>query len=349
MNPHQRWSHTVVSAIVLSLIYSLAFIDFTPAEQKGTFTMQKIEYRGWKNNLRLSNNDVELVMTLDVGPRIISYRSINGKNVLKEFADQVGKTGESEWMIRGGHRLWVAPEDTTRTYALDNGPVEMKEIEKGAFRLTPAPEKEYGIQKEIDVRLAPSGSHISLTHSIRNISKNPAKLAPWALTVLAPGGIEIIPLPAKKPHPGSPKNAKSPADFAPNQQMVIWPFFDFKDPRWTFGQRFITLRQDAQRGPTKIGLAHQLGWVGYWNDGTMFVKRLSYVPGAAYPDNGCNFETFTNEEILEVESLGPLVELAPGKATELKEDWYLLTHVPAFKDEADIEKNILPKVAELLK
>jgi len=32
-----------------------------------------IEYRGWKNNLRLTNGDVELVVTLDVGPRVISY------------------------------------------------------------------------------------------------------------------------------------------------------------------------------------------------------------------------------------------------------------------------------------
>ena len=36
--------------------------------------MEVVEYRGWKNNLLLSNGDVELIATLDVGPRVIAYR-----------------------------------------------------------------------------------------------------------------------------------------------------------------------------------------------------------------------------------------------------------------------------------
>ena len=33
---------------------------------------------------------------------------------------------------------------------------------------------------------------------------------------MAPGGVEVIPLPEKKPHPGGTQNAKSPEDFAPS-------------------------------------------------------------------------------------------------------------------------------------
>ena len=173
------------------------------------------------------------------------------------------------------------------------------------MRLKPAADKEYGIQKELDMifarrRAATSRWCIAWT----NLSDQPTELAPWALTVMAPGGVEIIPLPPKQPHPGPPKNAKSPKDYAPNQQMVLWPFFDFKDPRWDFGTKYITLRQDAKRGPTKIGLAHQLDWVGYLNNGTLFVKHFAYHDGKTYPDGGCNFETFTNEDMLEMESLG---------------------------------------------
>ena len=38
--------------------------------------------------------------------------------------------------------------------------------------------------------------------------------------------------------------------------------------------------------------------------------EIEFDAAATYPDLGCNFETFTNEEILEIESLGPLVTLA---------------------------------------
>jgi hypothetical protein len=219
------------------------------AAEKGDLTVEQVEYQGWAHNLRLHNGDAELIVTLDVGPRVISYRLDGGKNVFKNYEDQLGGTGEPEWMIRGGHRLWAAPEDTTRTYAPDNGPVTWQPIGPGTVRLTPRPEAAYGLQKEIDVRLEPSGSRATLVHRIRNVGPQPTDLAPWALTVMAPGGVEVIPLPPKRPHPGSPKNARSPAEFAPDQHYALWPYTDFRDPRWTFGSSAITLRQDAGRGP----------------------------------------------------------------------------------------------------
>lgn len=336
-------------ASVLSLVLAaLLAVPGSAAAQKGKTTVDKVEYGGWKNNLRLSNAAVELIVTLDVGPRIISYRLKDGKNAFKEFDQQLGKSGEKEWLIRGGHRLWAAPEDTTRTYALDNGPVQCKEIAPGTLRFTPAPEKEYGLQKEIDVVMpADGGSRVKVVHRLTNVGKEPTELAPWALTVLAPGGVEVIPLPPKKPHPGSPKNARSAADFAANQTLVLWPYFDFKDPRWSLGSKYATLRQDRARGPTKIGLAHRMGWVGYLNGGTLFVKRWpEYEEGKTYPDNGCNFETFTNEDMLEVESLGPLVKLAPGKSVELVEHWELIGGIEDFRNEDEIDQKILPRVTD---
>ena len=133
------------------------------ADPKKGVTVEEVEYKGWKHNLRISNGDAELIVTLDVGPRIISYKLTGGKNVFKEFEDQLGKSGEKDWQIRGGTRLWVGPEDVTRTYFPDNGPVKYAKVPppdchrrfSSPFAFTPAPEKEYGIQKELEVHLAP--------------------------------------------------------------------------------------------------------------------------------------------------------------------------------------------------
>jgi hypothetical protein len=304
-----------------------------------------LQYQGWKNNLRLRNGVVELLATLDVGPRIISYRLDGGPNVLKEYPDQLGKSGEPDWQIRGGHRLWASPEDPARTYAPDNAPVACRELPSGWFRLTQS-DKQYGLQKEIDLRLAEHGSGVALVHRITNVGDQPTTLAPWALTVMAPGGVEIIPLPPRKPHPGLPTNALSPRDYATDRVLVLWPFFDFTDPRWTFGSRYITLRHDSRRGPTKIGLAHRLGWAAYFNSGNLFVKRFTYQEGQQYPDGGCNLETFSNEDMLEVESLGPVTTLAPGQAVELEESWQLFGGVEDVRDEAAIDRTVLPKVQD---
>src|SRR5262249_2170624 len=197
----------------------------------------------------------------------------------------------------------------------------------------PAPEKKYGIQKEVVLTLADKGSHVTVLHRITNTGKRPARLAPWALTVMDAGGVEVIPLPPKRNHPGPPEKARSDKDYAPDQTLVLWPFFDFKDPRWTFGSKYITLRQDGKKGPTKIGLAHSMGWVGYLNGGTLFVKRFGYQEGKKYPDNGVNFETFTNEDMLEIETLGPLVTLAPGGTVGRTGKWEQIGGVDAFRDD----------------
>jgi hypothetical protein len=339
----RRWLPLALGALALGLPAGSA----GAADPKDA-TVETIEYQGWKHNLRLSNADAELIITLDVGPRVLSYKPAGGKNVFKEFADQLGKSGEKGWVARGGHRLWVGPEDLTRTYAPDNGPVQYERLpakEAGvlAVRLTQPPDAPYGVQKQMDVSLAPGG-RVEVVHRIGNVGSQPAELAPWALTMMAPGGTEIIPLPPKKPHPGPPENARSPADYAPDQHMTMWPYFDFTDKRWHFGSKYITLRQDAKQGPTKIGLAHRLGWVGYLNGGTLFVKRFDYRPGQPYPDGGCNYETFTNQDFLEMESLGPVIRLPPGTRTDLVEHWELHKGVGDVADEAGIDEKIAPLV-----
>jgi hypothetical protein len=312
--------------------------------QKRDVTVDKIDYAGWKNNLRMSNGDVELIVTLDVGPRILSYKLTGGVNVLKEFKEQLGKSGEKSWQIRGGHRLWVGPEDLTRTYFPDNRPVKYKVESPGVVLVTAPPEKEFGLQKEIEIHLAPKGSEVKLIHRIKNVGEKPTELAPWALTVMAPGGLEIIPLPEHKPHPGSAGGAKTPDDFAPNLRMVFWPYFDFTDKRCSLGHKYATLKQDRKaKGPIKFGLLHLLQWIAYLNQNTLFVKHLpAPVKGKTYPDKGCNFETYSDAGMLEIESLGPLITLAPGQTVELSETWHLFGDVRAVSNEEEIDRVILP-------
>jgi hypothetical protein len=304
--------------------------------------VETVEYRGWKNNVLLTNGDVELIATLDVGPRVIAYRLPGGFNVMKNYDSMMGGTGEAEWQIRGGHRFWLAPEDLTRTYFADNRPVKAEALGALGVRLTPPPETEYGVQKVMELELAPKGTRVKVTLRVTNVGSAATELAPWGPTVMAPGGIEIIPLPPKRNHPGHPSNAKSPACYGPNQELILWPYFDFADTRWTFGAKYAFLRQDVNKGPTKIGLAHREGWVAYLNSGVLFVKRFDYREGAVYPDRGTRYQTFSNEDMLEMETVGELVLLQPGASAELVETWELHGNVPPVRTEADVDSVVLP-------
>jgi hypothetical protein len=65
----------------------------------------------------------------------------------------------------------------------------------------------------------------------------------------------------------------------------------------------------------------------YANHGNLFLARFPYLEGAQYEDFGVNFETFTNEAMLEIEALGPKVQVEPGDYASFKETWYLLGNV----------------------
>ena len=102
------------------------------------------------------------------------------------------------------------------------------------------------------------------------------------------------------------------------------------------------LRQDVNKGPTKIGLAHRMGWVAYLNSGTLFVKRFDFREGAVYPDWGTRYQTFTYQEMLEMETVGELVTLQPGQSAELNESWELHGNVPPVRTEDDVDRVIVP-------
>jgi hypothetical protein len=301
-------------------------------------SFEKVEYKGWPNCYRLSNSVIELIVTGDVGPRLIRFGFVGEDNEFAEFP-QVGETGGSEWKIYGGHRLWHAPEVQPRTYYPDNMPITVKD--KGKFVQVIQPvEPTTGIQKEINLTMDAAAARVRVVHRLRNTNLWPVELAPWALTVLAPGGKAIIPQPPRGSHT---------ENLLPANTLTLWAYTDMADPRWTWGTRYIMLRQDPKATvPQKLGAKIPAGWTAYARNGHLFLKTFKYVAGAAYPDYGCSVETFTNTDMLELETLGPLVKIEPRGAVDYTENWFLFKGVPVPANDADVDVSILPKAQEAL-
>ncbi len=300
--------------------------------------IEKIDYHGWPNSRRLANEHLELVVTTDVGPRLIHFGFIDQENEFITVPDTLGKTGGSNWRLYGGHRFWHAPEHLQRTYYPDNAPVAFEDL-GDAVRLTQQTESITGIQKEIEIQLDPFKARVRVTHRLINHNVWAVELAPWALSVMAPGGTGILPLPPRRSHQES---------LLPANTLAVWSYTDMADPRWTWGQRIILLHQDPQNPePQKIGSSGLEGWVAYARQGHLFVKLFDPVPGARYPDLNSNVEMFTNEMILEIETLGPLTRLSPSSAVTHTETWFLLDGIPQPQSEAEAIANICPRIEQL--
>ena len=88
--------------------------------------------------------------------------------------------------------------------------------------------------------------------------------------------------------------------------------------------KYITLKQDPNNTDAfKIGVDCNKG-VGYYvlND-TVFSKEYKHTMFGNYPDFSASYESYTNETILEFETLSTLHNVAPGETIEHDEKFIL--------------------------
>ena len=301
--------------------------------------IEKVNYKGWPNSYKISNGEVELVITSDIGPRIMRYAFVGDQNFFKEFTESLGKSGEPTWVLRGGHRLWAAPEDAVKTYAPDNGPVHIQ-IKGDVLEATEPVEAITGLEKQIVVRMSPQGTGVEVLHRLKNANTHAVDLSPWALTMMAQGGVAIH---------GFPPRGKHPEVLYPTNPLVMFAYTNLSDHRWRFTRKYLMLHQDPKNAdPQKLGSFNQHTWAAYSLGSELFIKR--YEAGDSpkgYPDFGCSFETFTNADFLEMETLGPMQHLKPGASAQHVEHWTLHknVHLRNWTD-VELDSQVLPLVSD---
>jgi len=279
--------------------------------------MEKIQYFDLPDCLRLTNGEIEIVVTTGVGPRILAYNFAGGENVLGWHPHAKIPSELGEYRIYGGHRLWIAPEIMPQTYAPDNAPVEyFFEAAENSVRLVPPVETVSGTQKELTVTLDKTGSGVSVNHKITNCGAAAVELAAWGLTIMRGGGTCEIPN-----EPFAPYGRET---LLPVRNLTVWAYTDLSDSRWSFDREFIRLRVDADKSePQKIGVLNKQGWARYRLEDAIFTKYFEFHENAVYPDMNSNTELYTAGSFVEVETLAPLKKLAPGESTEHVERWQL--------------------------
>ncbi len=298
-------------------------------------------YGGWRQVHRIGNDHLDMVVVSEIGPRIMYLGLSGGHNLFRNVDQELGRTGDAQFRLYGGQRVWAAPENADVTYYPDNVPAEFRQVTERVFEVTAPVETTTGLQKQMRIELAPDRPAAVVRHTISNHGAAARELAPWALSVMNLYGTAVVPLPAFGSHA---------ENLVPVSPLVLWAYTDLTDPRWTIGSRYILLQQDPLAGqPQKLGLQVSQGWAAYVLDSTLFVKTFRHDRSGAYPDFGCNTELFTDSRMLEVESLGPLTTVAPGAAVTQTEGWHLFGGVPTPADDRDVEDYVLPHVTAALR
>jgi hypothetical protein len=143
----------------------------------------------------------------------------------------------------------------------------------------------------------------------------PITLAPWAITQLRLEGVAILP---------QHTDTLDPDGLLPNRQLTLWQYTRWDDPRLRLGEGVIEVAGEPVPQAFKIGYFNHAGWMEYRYRDITFRKSFTPQRDRPHPDFGCNAEVYANDRHIELETLGPLVTLAPGEQVEHVETWEVL-------------------------
>lgn len=274
-------------------------------------------YKHYGKCVALESAGVRLLVTVDLGPRVIFYGMADGENIMYEDADDlINKDGEffdrnlpgkGIWHIYGGHRLWKSPEYMD-TYYPDNAPVTVEYLDDGAI-FTSQTEITTGLQKSMKITMDDQGG-VTIVHGFCNRGdQTTPPISLWGLSVLDKGACATLPLPTED------------TGFLPNRNLVLWPYTDLKDDRLTLQNDCARLAWKDVAQPIKIGALVKEPVVVHTKGLTL---RISFdCFDREYPDRYCNVESYTNDIMLEIETLSPLYRIAPGQTETHVERWSL--------------------------
>lgn len=169
----------------------------------------------------------ELLITVDKGPRIISYKGPTGRNLA--VIPRAGIDGPvGRFTFHDGHRLWVAPEVPAITHLLDDSSCAVDEL-AGTLTVT-APDNGSGLS---DPLLSPS----TRTDSSSTISSQTSGPKRWTSGV----GPDPTPAGGNSDHPFlcARGERRAPGHPCPG----LWPYTRPSDPRISHGENELFVKR----------------------------------------------------------------------------------------------------------
>ena len=267
------------------------------------------EYKDFGKTLFAEKGDIVLGIPLEYGLRIGYLAYKDGENLFFEQPkDMTALSTPDGWRVRGGHRLWIAPESKDLYYP-DNEPVTY-EVLDNKIVISQKNDPWSNLEKTMEISFLEDAS-MEVLHKVKNTSDEERTFSVWPVTSLDAGGTEVIPLPCVE------------GVTYPVHRFSTWWYTSLGDKRATYKRDSITLKHEKAELPYKIGIGHPAGPVTYTNKGVVFEKVFEICPDKEYPDGNVSYETYLCNYMVEVESLSPLYKVASGQVAEYKEVWNL--------------------------
>lgn len=286
--------------------------------------------RNYPNCIELSNDSVRVILEPNLGGRILVYE-LNGKNVLYVDDAQDGKIYEpGKSMHPSAGRFDIGPERTIPAHpALYLDQWTARITGKREAEMISRKDTATGVQLIRKFKLSQSGSRLECTQIIKNISKTPKSYCHWSRTFIKGGGIALAPLNQNSRYP------KGYLIYGPGRILNFMPE-DEDHIRVREGILEIT----GVPSQPKLVTDSYAGWLAcITRDNQLFIKKYPASSLRNYGEIAASTACLYYKDLMcEVEPIGPMETIAPGKDVSFTEYWYLFNYQYPNQKKADLNE-----------
>jgi hypothetical protein len=297
-----------VSLIALAGCGQPSALDANPAEA------ELVDFNGY-HGVWLKSESAEAFVAVKPFPRLLVFRQPGRPNVLASHR----RTLE-------GVRTWFM-EPTQCKLSSRPGRQPARVITRSPLHVEIQADPAAGAQLRtgMQVTLDEGRPALTIRHFMENLADTPRDIAVWSIVALPQAGHAVIPFYTDGPQSEAPKAYRT---------VVLFEETRLDDPAFALDDRALTIDFARPReAAAKIGVRTN-ATAATWTDGTTTLHMaLEYDPRARYPEGGANVTAFLSggpaeKAWCELEHVGPLQVVAPGKRAWLKDRLRLSTSPP---------------------
>ena len=270
---------------------------------------------GWQNCFRINSENIELVTTADVGPRIIHFGEKGGPNLLKIFENEAGRVGDKNFFLWWPSNMG-STEDPVLSYIPDNDPAKVIINDEDQSIVFIRANDGTGLRKSIELRIADKVASLFVTKFlILGLNLLEQRLGDYQFCSWWSWDFPLI----RK----TKKELQLRSDFSLN----LWHYTDFTDPAFEWHKNAILFNQTKCLAPQKIGCYLENPTLGYMLGEYLITKQMIGLSESDddYPDRGSNAEIYLNPEMLELEFLSKWKTLS--RASRFHQEYLNVTKI----------------------
>jgi len=306
------------------------------AARKKKFVLEE-GFCGW-NSLTLRSSCARLDVVPELGGKIMGY-DLMGYQILWHDKENEGLVDTEQgygfgekFFNPGGAKVWPAPQGWggpgewpgPPDDVLDAAPYEFAYDDSSVTVISPKDtgKGRTGLRFKHTYSLEKSSSVVNLDLSMTNVVDRPVRWALWHLATVPVDRNFTVYVPVDE-----------------GDWHVIYG--DEDNPQW-LGVKDGIFRARYDKRVGKVGMKVREGWAVWYDEdrGIAFAMMFPVEKGAEYPDGGSNFEIWTggagtirvngrdytyeydpSKAMMELEVMGPLTRLAPGRSASMKVRW----------------------------